>query len=205
MQVSETATVLSVRDHAADGRHVDQQRNAVVAVHLSATISGPDAGLALKGTLVLKGERNDDGSTEVEGRLLPDAALRATPTVSDSASAPTSIDLQAQLDAQRAALKSALRADIDALSATLKLALADGAVAGAKEPSAAQQEAMAAFKVAFDQRLAQYRAALSALSADGTVATSSGTQTAKPRATAIAKVPGAMKSKARSMRRASST
>ncbi len=131
----------------------------------AATITGPDAGLALKGTLVLKGERHDDGSTEVEGRLLPGSVVVPTSAPTDAASAPVAVDTQAQLDAQRAALKSALRADVEALSATLKLALADGAVAGAKEPSAAQKEAMAAFKAAFEQRVAEYRAALSALSA----------------------------------------
>ena len=119
--------------------------------------AGPNKGFALKGLLTLKGEREDDGYTEVEGRLFPDAGpLEPQPPA----------DLEAQFDAKRKDLKAALRADINALSEELRLALANGAVPGSSEPSAAQKEALALFKAKFRQRMAEYRAALSALVAE---------------------------------------
>jgi len=160
VQVSETATILSVKAELPDGAGTSssemQSRLYTFAAKVSA---GPDAGLELRGTLVLKGDREDDGATEVEGRLLPDVVEAGTPS---SASA----DLKSQFEAKRRELKVALRADVDALSTTLRRALAEGAVPGGDEPSTAQKEALAAFKVSFMQRMTEYHAALSALIAD---------------------------------------
>jgi hypothetical protein len=177
VQVNETATILSVKTELPSGSSTTRSERQSLMYTFAATVdSGPHAGKAYKGTLVLKGEREDDGSTEVEGRLLPDAVAAMTPAPAPTAgaSAPAAANLKAQFEAERKALRDALRVDVDALSASLKAALADGTVAGAKEPSAAQKEALAAFKVAFDKRTAEYRAALGELTAAYRAAKSEG-------------------------------
>src|SRR5512134_2493341 len=75
VQVRETATVLSVKTTLPSGSTATSTEMQSMLYTFAATISGPDAGLALNGTLVLKGERHDDGSTEIEGRLLPSVAV----------------------------------------------------------------------------------------------------------------------------------
>ncbi|MGB2816677.1 MAG: hypothetical protein WBC37_05605, partial [Burkholderiaceae bacterium] len=119
--------------------------------------AGPNKGIALTGLLTLKGEREDDGYTEVEGRLFPDES----PTLP-----PPAEDLKDKFKADRKELKTALRADIKALSEELKLALANGAVRDSTGLSAAQREALALFRTKFSQRMAEYRAAQSALVAE---------------------------------------
>lgn len=174
VQVSETATTLSVKTELPAGRATTSSEMQSLLYTFAAQVdTGPNAGTTLKGTLVLKGEREDDGTTEVEGRLLPDAVgvVTPAPTPGAGASAPTPAELKAQFEADRKALKIALRADIEALSAGLRIELAAGNEADANEPSAAQQEAMATFKAMFDQRIAEYRAALSSLVAQYRAAT----------------------------------
>lgn len=157
VRVSETATILSVKADLPSTINKSEFEAQAMAFTFAAQIdSGPNAGLALKGRLELKGEREDEGLTEVEGRLFPDA----TPSV------PSRDDLMAEFNVKRKALKGALRADIKALSEQLKMALSSGAVPGSDEPSAAQKEALAAFKAAFEQRMTQYRTAMSALIAE---------------------------------------
>ena len=118
--------------------------------------SGRNAGLALKGTLELKGERENDGVSEVEGRFFPDEA----PSV------PSLDEVKAQFEEKRKALRLALRTDIKALSTELQAAMSSGAVRGSDGPSAAQKEALATFKAKFIQRMAEYREATSALIAE---------------------------------------
>ncbi len=105
----------------------------------------------------MKGEREDDGDTEVEGRLFPDES----PTLP-----PPGEDLKEKFKTDRKELKAALRADIKALSEDLKLALSNGAVPGSSGLSDAQKEALALFRTKFRERMDEYRAALSALVAE---------------------------------------
>jgi len=156
--VIETATTLSVKaEMRSAGKPTIHETQSLQYAFAAKIDAGPNKGFALKGLLTLKGEREDDGYTEVEGRLFPDAGpLEPQPPA----------DLEAQFDAKRKDLKAALRADINALSEELRLALANGAVPGTSEPSAAQKEALALFKAKFRQRMAEYRAALSALVAE---------------------------------------
>lgn len=157
VQVSETATILSVKaDLPSKSMKSEFEAQAMAFTFAAQIDSGPNAGLALNGRLELKGEREDEGLTEVEGRLFPDA----TPSLASRE------DLKAEFNAKRKALKGALRADIKALSQQLKVALSSGAVPGSDEPSAAQKEALAAFKAAFEQRMTEYRLAMSALIAE---------------------------------------
>ncbi len=154
VQVTETATILSVRSQtpssSKDHRFEAQALNYTFAAQV---VSGPNAGLNLAGRLQLKGEREDDGVTKVEGRLFPDA----TPSL------PSREDLKTQFEADRKAAKNAMRADIKVLSTQLRADLTAGAVAGSDGPTAAQIEALATFKTAFNLRTAQYRAEMSAL------------------------------------------
>jgi mono/diheme cytochrome c family protein len=151
--LSETATILSVRTELpSSSRNSKFEAQALIYAFAAQVDSGPNAGFALTGRLDLKGEREDDGVTEVEGRLYPDA----------DPSLPTRAELKDQFEADRKALKAALRADITVLVEELKLALANGAVPASHEPSAAQKEAIARFKAKFSQRMAEYRAAMSA-------------------------------------------
>ena len=157
VQVSETATILSVKaDLPSKTKTTEFEAQAIVYTFAAHIDRGPNTGLDLGGRLELKGEREDEGITEVEGRLFPDA----TP------SQPSREDLKADFDAKRKALKVALRTNLKALSDQLKTALSRGAVPGSDEPSAAQKEALAAFMAAFKQRMAEYRAAMSALIAE---------------------------------------
>ena len=183
VQVSESATILAVRTELPAGSATTRSEMQSLLYTFAAKVdAGPDAGMVLKGMLVLKGERHDDGVTEVEGRLLPDAVVMTpAPAPGSAASAPTAAELKAQFDASRKLLRSALRADIDALSATLKAALAAGSLAGAKEPSAAQKEALATFKAAFDKRMTAYRTALAALVAEYAAASGGVSPAPKPR------------------------
>ena len=159
VQVNETATTLSVKTALPPGSTTtSSEMQSMVYTFAAHVASGPDAGYSLKGTLVLKGESEDGGATQVEGRLIPDVMMPPTPALAASAA-----ELETQFNAKRQALKDALRADIDALSGTLKQALAAGAVAGSTTPSAAQKEALATFKSAFSQRMTQYRSDLAAL------------------------------------------
>ncbi len=155
--VSETAAILSVKTElpssSKKAKFEAQAFNYTFAAQID---SGPNAGLAITGRLELKGQREDDGVTEVEARLFPDAM---PPVPSDE-------DLKAKFEADRKAMKDAMRADIKALSAELKLALANGAVPGSHGSSAAQKEALATFRTKFDLRMSEYRAAMSALIAE---------------------------------------
>jgi mono/diheme cytochrome c family protein len=163
--VSESATILSVRAELPAGTgatHVEMQ--SLLYTFAARVDAGPDSGMTLNGTLVLKGESENELGTEIEGHFLPDTVPPVTPV-------PNGVELKAQFDASRKALKSALRTDVDALSATLKLALAAGAVPGSEERSTSQDEALAAFKTEFRQRMQQYHAALSALVAEYRAAT----------------------------------
>ncbi len=153
VQLRETATVLSVRTELPSSgdtaRFEAQALNYSFAAHVD---TGPDAGYALTGRLELKGEREDDGLTEVEGHLYPDA----------DASMATRAESRARFDADRKALRDALREDITVLAAELKLALADGAASRSDASGAARREALQAFKAKFNRRIEAYRAALSA-------------------------------------------
>ena len=154
VQMSQTATILSVRtEQRANGKVSGFEAQALNYTFAASIDSGPNAGYTLTGRLQLSGEREDDGVTEIEGRLFPDA----------DPSRPTRAELKARFEADRKGLKGAMRADIKVLAEELKLALAYGAVPGADEPSAAQKEALATFKAKFGERMTQYRAALSAL------------------------------------------
>src|SRR6185369_430057 len=159
VQLRETDTMLAVRAELpaqSSGAKSEFEAQALNFKFAAQVDSGPSAGLALKGRLELIGEREDDGVTEVEGRFFPDAA----PSV------PSREDLKAQFEDKRKALKVALRTDIKALSTELQEALSSSAVRGSDGPTAAQKQALSAFKAKFMQRMTQYREALSALIAD---------------------------------------
>jgi hypothetical protein len=182
VQVTETATVLSVRTELPAGSKTISSEMQSLLYTFSARIdAGPNTGLALKGTLVLKGERDDDGSTEVEGRLLPEVvAVTPAPAASGTTPAPSLAALKTEFEGRIQALKDALRVDIDGLSAALKRELASDATGA--DPSAARKETMATFKAMFDQRMIEYRAALRALTAEYLALKNGLPKAAKPRA-----------------------
>jgi cbb3-type cytochrome c oxidase subunit III len=156
VQLHETSTMLSVKaDLSSSGERDEFEAQALNFTFAAQIDSGRDAGQALKGVLELKGEREDDGVTEVEGRFFPDANTL-----------PSGADLKAEFHAKRKALGAALRVDIKAQSSELQLALSSGAVRGSDRPSAAQKEALAAFKSKFSERMAAYDAAMTALNAE---------------------------------------
>jgi mono/diheme cytochrome c family protein len=106
-----------------------------------------DGGPLIAGRLELKGEREDEGVIEVEGRLFPDV----------DPSLPTPSDLKNTFDNDRRALQSAMREDIKVLGEELRAAIAAGTP---------HRDALAAFKAKFEQRMAKFRADVSALVAD---------------------------------------
>ena len=138
VSVVETATTMSVMaDVRTAGKPMLYEAQSSLYSFAARIDAGPNKGVALTGLLTLKGEREDEGYTEVEGRLFPDES----PTLP-----PPAEDLKAKFEADRKELKAALRADIKALSADLRLALANGAVPDSSGLSAAQREALALFR-----------------------------------------------------------
>jgi mono/diheme cytochrome c family protein len=144
VQLRETATVLSVTTEmpASSGHRSFEARAMNFAFEAKV-----DGGPLIAGRLELKGEREDDGVIEVEGRLFPDV----------DPSLPTPSDLKNTFDNDRRALQSAMREDIKVLGEELRAAIAAGTP---------HQDALAAFKAKFEQRMAKFRADVSALVAD---------------------------------------
>ena len=74
VSVNETATMLSVKADLPSSSSRDEYEAQALNYTFAAQIDeGPNKGLAITGRLELKGEREDEGITEVEGRLFPDA------------------------------------------------------------------------------------------------------------------------------------
>ncbi len=72
--VSETAAILSVKTELPSSSKKAKFEAPPFTYAFAARIdSGPNAGSAITGRLELKGQREDDGGAEVEGRLFPDA------------------------------------------------------------------------------------------------------------------------------------
>src|SRR5512140_1229456 len=122
--------------------------------------SGPLAGQTISGLLMLKSD-NEDGSNQVEGRLIPNTTTQAGSTAAQQQAAA----LRDQLTAGEAALRDAFMADVSALTQTLKAALGTSVGEDAKL-TAAQQQAVQTFKTAFSARVDKYHADAMALALD---------------------------------------
>jgi len=148
VQLRETATVLSVTTELpASSGHRSFEARAMNFAFEAKVDEGPNTGKLIAGRLELKGEREDDGVIEVEGRLFPDV----------DPSLPTPSDLKNTFDDDRRALQAAMREDIKVLGEELRAAIAAGTP---------HQDALAAFKAKFEQRMAKFRADVSALVAE---------------------------------------
>ena len=166
VQVSETANALRVSVASDDSSSAGSTVLAQAQYTFSATVSaGPDAGQTISGTLMLKTEQEDDG-TEVEGLLVPTTAAATTTTTSAATDAQVAA-LRAQLKTKLADLRSAYRADVQVLLDTLKAAMKAGAPTdGSHKLSAAQKEALAAFKTAFAERTTRYETDVATVTQD---------------------------------------
>ena len=165
VQVSETANALRVSVASDDSSSAGSTVLAQAQYTFSATVSaGPDAGQTISGTLMLKTEQGDDG-TEVEGLLVPTTAA-ATTTTSTATDAQVAA-LREQLKTKLADLRSAYRADVQVLLDTLRAAMKAGAPTdGSHKLSAAQKEALAAFKTAFAERTTRYETDVATVTQD---------------------------------------
>jgi Cytochrome C oxidase, cbb3-type, subunit III len=162
VQLTETASAVRVTAAAS----TDPSMPSVVVLQSQYTFAATlSSGGTMAGTLMLKGE-DEDGVTEVEGVLIPAAAtLAATPTPDVLAQAAA---LKDQLKRGLADLRTAYRADIAALSQTLRTAMAAGAATTGdrKVMTPAQQAALQQFKDAFAARTTQYHSDTAALALD---------------------------------------
>jgi len=113
--------------------------------------SGPHAGLDLSGTLMLQGDGDAGGGTQVDGSVVGTARIAATPA------------LVGQFNTTAQSLRATLRTDIEAASASLREAMA--ASAGSTTLTAAQSQALLQFKQSFATLHLKYRSDVSTLNA----------------------------------------
>jgi len=80
VSVVETATKDVVKaDVRTAGKPVLYEAQSLQYTFAAQVDAGPNKGVALTGLLTLKGEREDDGFAEVEGRLFPDESPALPP------------------------------------------------------------------------------------------------------------------------------
>lgn len=112
--------------------------------------SGPHAGQALSGTLVLHGEGDAAGGLQIEGTLVGTARIAATPAS------------LALFNTGVQSLRANFRARVEAASADLLAAMTAGA-AGSIALSAAQSNALLQFQQSFSALGTQYRGEVATL------------------------------------------